>query len=184
MSIPGRVGDARPAPGPVVLRAPTRADQSHRARWMSDPVTMAYNAGFDVAYDGYHQETGCIDFPEAEWDAWLHRCAADADAGVAFHAVVDVSGTVVGEAAFRVAAAMAHLHVVIEARHAGRGYGTAALQLLLDEAFARPEVLACVDEFPQSRAAAEGLFRRRGFDRQGGRVVLTRATFETRRTRS
>jgi hypothetical protein len=38
---------------------------------MSDPATMAYNAGVDVAYPGYHRDTGCIDFPEHEWTRWL-----------------------------------------------------------------------------------------------------------------
>lgn len=25
---------------------------------------MAYNAGYDVNFDGYHRDTGCIDFSE------------------------------------------------------------------------------------------------------------------------
>ena len=30
----------------------------------SDPETMAYNAGWDVDYDGYHRDTGCVDYPD------------------------------------------------------------------------------------------------------------------------
>lgn len=41
----------------------------------SDPETMAYNANWDVAYDGYHRDTGCIDCPDkalADWyDSWV-----------------------------------------------------------------------------------------------------------------
>ena len=30
----------------------------------SDPETMSYNAGWDVDYEGYHRDTGCIDCPD------------------------------------------------------------------------------------------------------------------------
>ena len=40
----------------------------------SDPETMSYNANWDVDYDGYHRDTGCIDHPDetlADWyDSW------------------------------------------------------------------------------------------------------------------
>lgn len=36
-------------------------------KMMADPETMVYNANWDVDYDGYHRDTGCIDFPEEEW---------------------------------------------------------------------------------------------------------------------
>lgn len=93
MSAPGSADAGRPAPAPVVLRAPDRSALPHRARWMSDPRTMAYNVGFDIPHPGYHRDTGCIDFPEADWDAWLQRCVADADAGRSFHAFVAAGRT-------------------------------------------------------------------------------------------
>jgi len=143
---------------------------------MSDPATMAYNAGFDVAYRGYHRDTGCIDFPAAEWDAWLRRVDVAAACGDRFHAMVEADGAVVGEAAFRVAHGTAHLHLVIEAAHAGRGHGSAALRLLVAEALGRLDVAVVADEFPASREAAERLFRRHGFVRDGARVTLARAS--------
>lgn len=36
---------------------------------MADPATMSYNIGYDP-WPGYHQDTGCIDFPREEWEAW------------------------------------------------------------------------------------------------------------------
>lgn len=30
---------------------------------MSQPDTMDYNKGYDVSFEGYHKDTGCIDFP-------------------------------------------------------------------------------------------------------------------------
>lgn len=69
---------------------------------------------------------------------------------------------------------------MIDAGHAGRGHGSAALGLLLAVAFARPEVTMAVDDFPASRAVAERLFSRHGFVRQGGQVLLAREAFESR----
>ena len=34
----------------------------------SDPLSMDYNAGYDVSYFGYHYDTGCIDFPKEKWE--------------------------------------------------------------------------------------------------------------------
>lgn len=163
-----------PAEVTVRLRRPAPTDLPHRARWMSDPVTMAYNAGFDVTHPGYHRDTGCIDFPTAVWAAWLRQADDDDATGRRFHAMVEADGVVVGEAGFGVEHGAAHLHLVIEASCAGRGFGSAALALLVAEAFSRPEVELLVDDFPASRAAAERLFAAHGFVRHGDRVVLAR----------
>jgi RimJ/RimL family protein N-acetyltransferase len=141
---------------------------------MSDPATMAYNVGFDVPYPGYHRDTGCIDFPESDWARWLDWCAAETASGARFHAIVDVGGTAVGEAGFRVDGDEAHLHLVIDARHAGHGHGSRALALLVAQAFRRPDVHRVVDEYPADREPAETVFVRAGFVRQDRIVVLTR----------
>ena len=159
----------------VSLRRPTLADLPDRARWMSDPATMAYNAVFDLPHLTYHRATGCLDFPREGWADWLDRCAEDAP--WRFHAMVDAGGVVVGEAGFRIEQREAHLHLVIEARQAGRGYGSAALALVLAAAFARPDVDAVVDGFPADRAVAERLFHAHGFVRTGGTVRLARSAY-------
>lgn len=33
----------------------------------SDPLSMDYNAGYDVSYYGYHYDTGCINFSKEKW---------------------------------------------------------------------------------------------------------------------
>lgn len=32
--------------------------------------TMDYNKGYDVSFEGYHKDTGCIDFPKSKWTDW------------------------------------------------------------------------------------------------------------------
>lgn len=44
------------------LYIPKLEDLWFYQKMMSDPETMSYNAGWDVDYDGYHRDTGCIDY--------------------------------------------------------------------------------------------------------------------------
>lgn len=54
----------------VYLKVPELPDLWFRKKCMEDPNTMSYNAGYDVSYEGYHYDTGCIDFPESKWQKW------------------------------------------------------------------------------------------------------------------
>ena len=51
----------------VSLYVPKLQDYWYEQKLLSDSKTMSYNAGYDVSYDGYNYETGCIDFPESKW---------------------------------------------------------------------------------------------------------------------
>ena len=53
------------------LRTPRLSEMAVRQSWLSDPSTMAYNRGRgseDV--EGFHADTGCIDFPIQNWRYW------------------------------------------------------------------------------------------------------------------
>ena len=52
------------------LHVPTIEELDYRQKIMSDPETMSYNKGYDLGFDGYHSDTGCINFPESEWQDW------------------------------------------------------------------------------------------------------------------
>ena len=43
------------------LYVPKLEDYWYEEKIESDPQSMSYNAGYDVNYDGYHYDTGCID---------------------------------------------------------------------------------------------------------------------------
>ena len=43
------------------LYVPTIEELDYRQKIMSDPETMSYNKGYDLDFDGYHKDTGCID---------------------------------------------------------------------------------------------------------------------------
>ena len=52
------------------LYIPKLEDLWFYQKMMSDPETMAYNANWDVDYDGYHKDTGCIDYLDEVLPDW------------------------------------------------------------------------------------------------------------------
>ena len=57
----------------ISLYVPKLEDYWYEQKIQSDPLTMSYNAGYDVLYYGYHYDTGCIDFPEERWKEMYNR---------------------------------------------------------------------------------------------------------------
>lgn len=50
------------------LYVPSLDELWYRERIMKDPETMSYNKGYDMLFDGYDRETGCIIFPKEDWE--------------------------------------------------------------------------------------------------------------------
>lgn len=63
----------------IKLHKPTVDELWFREKCMSDPNTMAYNAGYDVGFEGYHKDTGCIDFPQDKWQEWANTKLNNSD---------------------------------------------------------------------------------------------------------
>lgn len=119
------------------LYIPKLEDLWFRQKMMADPETMSYNANWDVSYGGYHQDTGCIDFPESEWADWYAGMMnREPDC---FYAYIrrKSDGAWIGDVNFH------HnpgkdwwdMGIVIYAPYRGQGCATPALKLLLDRAF-------------------------------------------------
>ena len=51
----------------ITLYVPLLEDYWYEQKIQADPLSMDYNAGYDVSYYGYNYDTGCIDFPEERW---------------------------------------------------------------------------------------------------------------------
>lgn len=48
----------------ITLIVPKLEDYYYEQKLNEDPSTMNYNAGYDLPLQGYHYDTGCIDFPK------------------------------------------------------------------------------------------------------------------------
>ena len=44
----------------IYLKIPTIDELHYRQKWMMDPKTMEYNAGYDLDIKGYNKENGTI----------------------------------------------------------------------------------------------------------------------------
>lgn len=115
------------------LYIPKAEDMWFVQRMQEDPATMAYNAGWNVSYPGYHPDTGCIDFPEREWAEKQAELVGHEPER--FYALVReiATGQFVGEVSFHDRGR--GMGVLLYAPYRGRGYGRAALELLLHRAF-------------------------------------------------
>ena len=61
----------------ISLYIPKIEDYWYEEKVQSDPLSMNYNAGYDVSYYGYHYDTGCIDFPKEKWEETYNKRISD-----------------------------------------------------------------------------------------------------------
>lgn len=145
----------------LTLRTPTRADFPTRQRWLSDPAMMAYNAGWDVSFEGYDRVTGCIDWPESLWDTFAARLAAPpADQGYFF---VEEDSQPLGHVHYRVEGSEASIGFNVIPSRRGQGLGEPFLQLLVARVWTDTSAATVVNEFEDERIAAAAVHRACGF---------------------
>ncbi len=146
------------------LHVPTIEELDYRQKIMSDPETMSYNKGYDLGFEGYHSDTGCIDFPKSEWRDWYEYfvgCETER-----FYAYVrrKEDGAFIGEVnVHRGSDEDYDMGILIEAKYRGRGYSKEALKLLLKHAFEDMGVKNVHNVFEDERDAAMKVHRDCGF---------------------
>ena len=169
----------------VQLYKPLLSDLWYRKQLLSDPETMRYNRGYDLGFPGYHNETGCIDFPESDWEAWFNWfCQSEPQRFYAY--IVRCSdGVFLGEVNLHhnASGGWYDMGIVLEAVHRGKGYSTEALRLLLHEAFDRLGATEVHNDFEPDRSAALKTHLAAGFtviEEENGivQVRLTKEEFE------
>lgn len=157
------------------LYIPKMEDMAFRREMMENPATMAYNAGWEVSYPGYHPDTGCIDFPRSEWAEAHARLTGEMPHSFYAYLRERSSGAFMGEVNFSPSSdgPWCEMGVVLHAPYKGRCYGRAALTLLAEKAFADRGVPALRNTFEPERAAALAIHRDLGF-REVGRDSMDR----------
>lgn len=130
-----------------------------------DPDTMAYNAGWDVSFEGYHPDTGCIDFPESQWADKHVRLVGHEPKS--FYALVreKASNQFVGEVNFHYTPDddWWDMGVLIHAPFRGKGYGHLALELLLHKAFIDCGISRLHNDFELTRDPGMAIHLAAGF---------------------
>lgn len=127
-----------------------------RQKMLSDPDTMSYNANWDLGFDGYHNDTGCIDFPESEWSEWYSYWIGNETK--CFYAYIrrKSDGAFIGDVNFHYTPDRDwwDMGIVIFAPYRGCGYAAPALKLMLGHAFQNCGVTRIHNDFEVSRTAA------------------------------
>ena len=171
------------------LKIPGLKDMEYRRALLSQPDTMAYNRGRDLGgAEGYHPDTGCIDFPRDNWRWWRQVWLLNEPDFFSALLWDEESERFVGEVSyFYDGEARAHVAgILIEAGHRGRGLCAEGLRLLCERAFAREEVavLRCdipVDNLPAIRGYARAGFHAFGVMDGAQAMLFTREDHERTR---
>lgn len=152
------------------LHEATLADMPFRAKMMSDPATMSYNAP-------YFPPDGCIPFPEERWQAWLEDCTGHEPKGFVGY-LTDVQGNLVGEVSWHDFGR--GMGIVIAHDQRGKGYGTEGLRLLAERAFRHVEITELRNTFESDRDPALAIHMKVGFVPVGkdGECIVLRLTRE------
>lgn len=147
----------------VKLYKPTVEDLWFREQCMADPDTMSYNAGYDVSYNGYHYDTGCIDFPKSEWEAWHTNKFSNPNFYYAY--IVDVeTNEFVGYLNYHLSGEGRYeMGIVMYSKYQGQGYMRPAMQEFLSTA-KQNGITALWDSVPASREKALKVFFDFGFE--------------------
>lgn len=137
------------------LYVPTIEELDYRQKIMSDPETMSYNKGYDLGFDGYHKDTGCIDFPESEWRAWYEYFVGCEPKRFYAYVRRKDDGAFIGEVNVHKSGDEDYdMGILIEAKYRGRGYSKEAMKLLLKHAFEEMKVKKIHNVFEDERDAA------------------------------
>ncbi len=160
------------------LYIPKRADLWFRRELLSDPDTMSYNRGYDLGFPEYHNDTGCIDFPEKNWDGWYARWV-DAEPE-RFYAYLRrrEDGAFLGEVNLyrKGEPGWYEMGIVLKAEYRGMSYSSKGMELLLRQAFENMGAAGVRNEFERTRESAWRIHRAAGFEAvgKGKAVVLLR----------
>ena len=151
------------------LYIPKLQDLWFYQKMMSDPETMSYNAGWDVEYDGYHRDTGCLDYPDEVLPDWYANWVGQEPER--FYAYIKRSsdGAWIGDVNFHYTPEKDwwDMGIVIYAPYRGKGYAVPALKLLLDHAFRDCGISRLHNDFETTRNAAWAIHRKVGFKEMG-----------------
>lgn len=150
----------------VELYVPALKDLWYRQKCMSDAKTMAYNAGYNVSYEGYHYDTGCIDFPDEAQERWYEEKMGNPNFFYAYIRDVE-TGKFVGYLNFnKTLDDKATMGIVISAKYRGMGYMRPSMELLIQKA-RENGVKVLADSVPASREVALKVFFDLGFVKRG-----------------
>ena len=145
----------------IILYQPDLEDYWYEEKLLSDPLTMNYNAGYEVSYEGYHYDTGCIDFPKEKWEEKYQK--REKEKQVFFYIFDRTIQEFVGTVYYLKEKKHYECGILIESQHRGKGYSKEALTLLMEDARDNG-IKELYDSFEIDRENVVSLFTDLGFE--------------------
>lgn len=147
----------------ISLYIPKLEDYWYEEKVQSDPLSMDYNAGYNVSYYGYHYDTGCIDFPKDGWkDTYNKRINENRYfAYIKDNDIDEFVGYVNYQ--YNKNEDRYECGILIEYKYRGKGYSKKALKLLCDEA-KNNGIKELYDSFEIDRCNTLEIFKQVGFE--------------------
>ena len=147
----------------ISLYIPKIEDYWYEEKVQSDPLSMNYNAGYDVSYYGYHYDTGCIDFPKEKWEETYNKRISDNKyfAYIKDNDLNEYVGYV--NYHYNKNDKRYECGILIDSQHRGKGYSKDALKLLCDEAKSNG-IIELYDNFEIDRYNTLSVFEQVGFE--------------------
>lgn len=137
----------------ITLYKPQLSDLWFRQKMLADEDTMSYNRAWG----------GTVSFPREVWEEWYSRWLSGTDGRRFYRCVKNEKGDFVGEIAYRYDDELHGyvLNVIICSEYRGLGYGSEALEALINAA--RESGISEVYDDIAIDNPAVGMFLRRGF---------------------
>lgn len=147
----------------IELHVPQVNDLWFREKCMTDKQTMEYNSGYDVHFEGYHYDTGCIDFTEDKHQKWYDEKMNNPNFFYAYIFDKDIN-QFVGYVNFNknLETNKATMGIVVYSDYKGQGYMRPAMNLLIKNAKEKG-VEYLTDTVPETRSIALKVFFELGF---------------------
>ena len=147
----------------ISLYVPIIEDYWYEQKIQADPLSMQYNAGYDVSYYGYHYDTGCIDFPKERWKETYDKRIRENRyfAYIKDNDIDDYVGYV--NYHYNKNDNRYECGIVVESKYRGNGYSKLALQLLCNTA-RKNGIKELYDNFEINRGYTLEIFKSVGFE--------------------
>ena len=147
----------------IYLKVPSINELHYRQKWMKDPKTMSYNAGYDIDLKGYDKNTGTTTKSNEEMIAWYNNWI-NQEPDKYFAYIYDISiSEPIGEVYYYLDNGIHSMGIVIQDKYRGKGYSYMTLLELQKVAFEKNNISELSDFIPLDRIGAIKSFKKAGF---------------------
>jgi diamine N-acetyltransferase len=158
----------------IYFENPSKDDLKYRQKWMMDPDTMSYNAGYDLDIKGYDRETGILSKTDEEMLEWYGKWINKEPDRYFRYIYAEGIEEPIGEIYYYPNDNTHHMGILIQSKYRGNGYSYEALMQLEKVAFEENDIDELHDEIPFDRVNAINLFKKAGFIQTDKDMMLTK----------